>query len=41
MLCYVVYLPFADADNDILFKKVLECKLEFPHYIKGSLKYIP
>ena len=24
------YLPFEDEDNDILFKKILECKLDFP-----------
>ena len=34
MLCG--YLPFEDADNDILFKKILECKVEFPRYVKGS-----
>ena len=28
MLCG--YLPFEDKDNDILFEKILECKLVFP-----------
>ena len=27
------YLPFEDKDNEILFEKILECKLEFPRYI--------
>ena len=31
MLCG--YLPFEDKDNDILFKKILECKLSFPKFI--------
>ena len=31
MLCG--YLPFEDKDNEILFEKILECKLEFPKYI--------
>ena len=31
MLCG--YLPFEDKDNDLLFKKILECKLEFPHHL--------
>ena len=29
------YLPFEDQDNDVLFKKILDCKLEFPKYTKG------
>ena len=33
MLCG--YLPFEDPDNEILFKKILECKLEFPDYVHG------
>ena len=32
MLCG--YLPFEDPDNEILFKKILECHLEFPKYVK-------
>ena len=32
MLCG--YLPFEDPDNEVLFKKILECNLEFPSYIK-------
>ena len=31
MLCG--YLPFEDPDNEVLFKKILECKLEFPEYV--------
>ena len=31
MLCG--YLPFEDKDNDLLFEKILECKLFFPKYI--------
>ena len=31
MLCG--YLPFEDKDNEVLFEKILECKLEFPIYI--------
>ena len=36
MLCG--YLPFEDKDNDILFEKILECKLEFPRYITNLSK---
>ena len=36
MLCG--YLPFEDKDNDILFEKILECKLIFPRYIKKDAK---
>ena len=32
MLCG--YLPFEDQDNEVLFKKILECNLEFPKYVK-------
>jgi 5'-AMP-activated protein kinase catalytic alpha subunit len=31
MLCG--YLPFEDPDNEVLFKKILECKLDFPGYV--------
>ena len=31
MLCG--FLPFEDKDNEILFKKIRKCKLEFPHHI--------
>ena len=31
MLCG--YLPFEDQDNEKLFKKILECKLEYPNYV--------
>ena len=36
MLCG--YLPFEDKDNEILFEKILECKLEFPRYISETSK---
>ena len=37
------YLPFEDQDNDVLFKKILDCKLEFPKYTKGiyESEYFP
>ena len=31
MLCG--YLPFEDPDNDILFKKILKCKIKYPEYL--------
>ena len=31
MLCG--YLPFEDQDNDILFKKILKCKIKYPEYL--------
>ena len=36
MLCG--YLPFEDKDNDVLFEKILECKLVFPKYISKNAK---
>ena len=36
MLCG--YLPFEDKDNDVLFEKILECKLNFPRYISKNAK---
>ena len=27
------YLPFEDPDNDILFKKILKCKIQYPEYL--------
>ena len=36
MLCG--YLPFEDKDNDELFKKILECKLEFPRFLSFNSK---
>ena len=36
MLCG--YLPFEDPDNEVLFKKILECNLEFPNYVKKTSK---
>ena len=39
MLCG--YLPFEDPDNEVLFKKILECKLDFPNYVgKTSIDLI-
>ena len=32
------YLPFEDKDNDRLFQKILECKLEFPDYVSNVSK---
>ena len=36
MLCG--YLPFEDKDNEILFKKILRCKLELPSHLSHSSK---
>ena len=36
MLCG--YLPFEDRDNELLFEKIMECKLEFPSYITDLSK---
>ena len=36
MLCG--YLPFEDKNNDELFKKILECKLEFPRFLSVNSK---
>ena len=33
MLCG--YLPFEDPDNDILFKKILKCKIIYPDYLSA------
>ena len=38
MLCG--YLPFEDKNNNILFKKILECKLRFPQYISNTSRDI-
>lgn len=32
------YLPFEDEKNEILFKKILECKTHFPSYISFIVK---
>ena len=29
------YLPFEDPDNDILFKKILKCKIKYPEYLSN------
>ena len=36
MLCG--YLPFEDKNNDILFDKILECKLVFPEFLSEETK---
>ena len=36
MLCG--YLPFEDKNNESLFKKILECKVKYPHYIGEKSK---
>ena len=36
MLCG--YLPFEDPNNDILFKKILECKLDYPDFLTNRSK---
>lgn len=33
MLCG--YLPFEDKDNEVLFKKILKCKLDFPSHLSS------
>ena len=38
MLCG--YLPFEDDDNDILFQKILECKLHYPSHLSSVAKDI-
>ena len=32
------FLPFEDKDNDILFKKILKCKIEYPKFISKNAK---
>ncbi len=34
------FLPFEDDDNEILFKKILECKLKFPFHVSKCAKDI-
>ena len=36
MLCG--YLPFEDKNNDVLFDKILECKIEFPDFLSEDAK---
>ena len=31
------YLPFEDQDNDILFKKILKCKIKYPEYLSDNV----
>ena len=31
------YLPFEDQDNDILFKKILKCKIKYPVYLSDMV----
>ena len=32
------FLPFEDKDNDVLFKKILKCKIEYPKFISKNVK---
>jgi 5'-AMP-activated protein kinase catalytic alpha subunit len=32
------YLPFEDKNNDKLYKKILECKLDFPYHVSNTCK---
>lgn len=32
------YLPFEDPNNEILFKKILECKLQYPRHVSSLVK---
>ena len=34
------YLPFEDPDNEVLFKKILECKLHYPSHLSPLAKDI-
>jgi 5'-AMP-activated protein kinase catalytic alpha subunit len=34
MLCG--YLPFEDKDNEVLFDKILECKIDFPEFLSDE-----
>ena len=36
MLCG--YLPFEDKNNDVLFDKILECKIDFPEFLSDEPK---
>jgi 5'-AMP-activated protein kinase catalytic alpha subunit len=36
MLCG--YLPFEDKDNEVLFDKILECKIDFPEFLSDESK---
>ena len=36
MLCG--FLPFDDKDNNVLFKKILDCKVNFPNYLSEEAK---
>ena len=35
MLCG--YLPFDDSNNDVLFKKILECKIDYPDPVEDDI----
>ena len=36
MLCG--YLPFEDPQNEVLFRKIMKCKLEYPNFISSNAK---
>ena len=38
MLCG--YLPFEDVNSELLFRKILNCKIEYPNYISDTAKDI-
>ena len=31
------FLPFEDYDNDILFKKIMDCKIEYPKFLSKNI----
>ena len=30
------FLPFEDTDNDILFQKIMKCKIEYPQFLSKN-----
>ena len=38
VLLAIISLPFEDKNNEILFKKILKCKIDFPSHISNSAK---
>ena len=31
------YLPFEDPNNEILFKKIMKCKVDYPEYLSEEV----
>ena len=31
------YLPFEDYDNDILFKKIMDCNIDYPKFLSKNI----